>query len=142
MHSATAIVCEVFIGGYLRSLAQAKDIQPLSQMTTQAHMMDELSHHAIFRELAKLTYSAMSNTEKEFFAQVLPYPVYWLVDNDLDQWDLLLQQINFKPGKSMIDDYRANSKSPLERADFSALIKLSKELGIDDINTRILECKV
>ncbi|MEM7591878.1 MAG: diiron oxygenase [Cyanobacteria bacterium P01_A01_bin.83] len=139
---ATAIVCEVFIGGYLRSLAQAKNIQPLSQITTHAHMMDELSHHAIFKELAKLIYSAMSPTEKEFFAQVLPYPVYWLVDNDLDQWDLLLQQVNFQQGTTMLNDYRKNLKSPLEQADFSALIKLGKELGIDDINTRILECKV
>ena len=138
----TAIVCEIFIGGYLRSLAKAKDIQPLSTITTNAHLMDELSHHSIFKELAKLIYSAMNITEKEFFAHVLPYPIYWFVDNDLNVWDTLLQQINFEPGNSMLNDCRSELKSPMEQADFTELIKLAKELDIDDINNRILECNV
>lgn len=137
---ATAIVTEIFVGGYLSSLAHAKDIQPLSSITANAHMMDELAHSCIFKELTKLIYSAMSITEKEFFARVLPYPVCWLVDNDLNLWDKLLQQINFKEGRSMINDCKINLKNPMEQANFSDLIKLAEELGIYDINTRILEC--
>lgn len=136
----TAIVTEIFVGGYLSSLAYAKDIQPLSSITANAHMMDELAHSCIFKELTKLIYSAMSTTEKEFFARVLPYPVCWLVDNDLNVWDTLLQEINFGTGRSMINDCRVKLKSPMEQADFSSLIKLAKEIGIDDIDTRILEC--
>lgn len=138
----TAIVCEIFIGKYLRNLAKAKDIQPLSTITTNAHLMDELSHHSIFKELAKFIYSAMSITEKEFFAHILPYPIYWFVDNDLNVWDTLLQQINFKPGSSMLADCRSELKSPMEQADFTDLIKLAQELDIDDINHKILECNV
>lgn len=137
---ATAIVTEIFIGGYLSSLAQAKDIQPLSSITTKAHMMDELAHGCIFKELTKLIYSAMSITERDFFALVLPYPVCWLVDDDLNVWDILLKQINFKKGRTIINDSRRKLGSPMEQADFADLIKLAKELGIDDINTRILEC--
>lgn len=136
----TAIVTEIFVGGYLSSLAYAKDIQPLSSITTNAHMMDELAHSCIFKELTKLIYSAMTITEKEFFARVLPYPVCWLVDNDLNLWNILLQKINFEKGRSMINDCRIKLKSPMEQADFFDLIKLAKEIGIDDIDTRILEC--
>lgn len=136
----TAIVTEIFVGGYLSSLANAKDIQPLSIITAKAHMMDELAHSCIFKVLTKSIYSAMSRTEKEFFAHVLPYPVCWLVYSDLDVWDNLLCQIKFKGREKLIKDCESELESPMKKADFSGLIKLAKELGIEDMDTRIPEC--
>jgi len=137
---ATAIVTEIFVGGYLSAIANAKDIQPLNIITARAHLRDELAHSCIFRGLTNLIYSAMSKVEKEFFSYVLPYPVCWLVENDLDLWNKLLYQINFKERDKLIKECKLELTSPLEKADFSDLVKLSTELGINDIDIRISEC--
>lgn len=137
---AAAIVTEIFVGGHLSSIARADNIQPLNILTTKAHMMDELVHSCIFKGMTKLIYSAMSRVEREFFAHVLPYPVYWLVDEDIALWDDLLYQFKFTGREKLIKEYKANQEGHMSKANFSDVYELSEELGVSNMENRIQEC--
>ncbi|MEM9484649.1 MAG: diiron oxygenase [Cyanobacteria bacterium P01_F01_bin.116] len=129
---ATAIVSEVFVSDYLSLLAHDKQIQPLNQLTVYTHLRDERAHHSIFLQLAKCMYANLSLKQQIFFAQVLPKPVRWFADVELNVWSAMLQQINFPKAQQIIQDIAADTEVNLLRIDYSDVIKLAKELGVLD----------
>jgi alpha-N-dichloroacetyl-p-aminophenylserinol N-oxygenase len=86
---ATAIVSEVFISDYLKVLSTEMAIQPINRLTVDAHRRDELAHGSIFKGLAKCLYANLSAHEREFFIEVLPKPVRWLANIELDVWQAM-----------------------------------------------------
>ncbi|NEZ58587.1 diiron oxygenase [Leptolyngbyaceae cyanobacterium CCMR0081] len=129
---ATAIVSEVFVSDYLSLLAYDKEIQPLNQLTVYTHLRDEKAHHSIFLELAKCMYANLSLEQQMFFSQILPKPVRWFADAELDVWGAMLQQINFPNARTIIQDTATNADVDLLRIDYSDVIQLAKELGVLD----------
>ncbi len=129
---ATAIVSEVFVSDYLSLLAYDKEIQPLNRLTVYTHLRDEKAHHSIFLQLAKCIYANLSVEEQVFFAQVLPKPVRWFADVELEVWGMMLQQIDFPNAQKIIGDTAADTEVDLIRVDYSDVIKLAKELGVLD----------
>ncbi|WP_435100464.1 diiron oxygenase [Arhodomonas sp. AD133] len=129
---ATAIVSEVFISDYLAQLSSARHIQPLNRLTVEAHRRDELAHSKIFRSLAARIYHSLSEREKAFFVEVLPKPVRWFADQELDVWQSMLAQIDFPGYEGIIRDCRNVAQWRLDRLDYSELEELADELGILD----------
>ncbi len=129
---ATAIVSEVFVSDYLALLAHDKTIQPLNKLTVYTHLRDEKAHHSIFLQLAKCMYASLSAEQQEFFAQMLPKPVRWFADVELEVWGEMLRQIQFPNADQMIRDTAEDSEVNLLRIDYSDVIKLARELGVLD----------
>jgi hypothetical protein len=130
VHLATAIVSEVFISDYLKVLSAEMTIQPFNRLTVDAHRRDELAHGSIFKGLAKCLYGSLNQHEREFFIEVLPKPVHWFANIELDVWQAMLQQIGFRATDTMIRDCRSANEENLARIDYSDLIALAEELGL------------
>ena len=130
VHLATAIVSEVFISDYLRLLSQAMTIQPFNRLTVEAHRRDELAHGSIFKGLTKCLYGSLSQHERAFFIEVLPQPVQWFANSELEVWQAMLQQIGFRATDTVIRDCRSANEANLARIDYTDLITLAEELGL------------
>lgn len=130
---AVACICsEVFISDYLSLLSGADDVQPINQITTDAHRKDELAHSGIFRHLTKEIVRHLTPRELVFFAQVLPRPMRWFASQELNVWETILQQLGYEHTKEVIGDTRAEAEVALFRVDFSELIELAQETGLLD----------
>ena len=129
---ATAIVSEVFISDYLNLLSAETTIQPFNRLTVSAHRHDELAHGSIFKGLTACLYGGLSRREREFFVEVLPKPVRWFANVELDVWQAMLQQIGFRDADRVIRDCRSDNEDNLARVDYSDLITLAEELGLLD----------
>ena len=129
---ATAIVSEVFISDYLDLLSNDTTIQPFNRLTVATHKRDELAHSGIFKHLAKCIYSELTQQQKDFFVEVLPKPVLWFANVELNVWQAMLEQIGFAKAESMITDCAAANEVNLLRIDYCELITLAQEMGIFD----------
>src|SRR5262249_54015114 len=127
---ATAIVSEVFISDYLKVLAQETAIQPFNRLTVDTHRRDELAHGSIFKSLTKCLYGSLTPHERAFFLEVLPQPVHWFANMELDVWQAMLQQIGFRATDTMIRDCRSANEENLARIDYTDLLTLAEELGL------------
>jgi hypothetical protein len=125
---ATAIVSEIFISDYLRLLSHEMSIQPLNRLIVDIHRRDELLHSSIFKNMAKCIYASLSIKKREFFMKILPRPVRWFANLELDVWDSMLRQIDFPNTYTLINDCRSMNEENLTRIDYSGLIALAKEL--------------
>jgi alpha-N-dichloroacetyl-p-aminophenylserinol N-oxygenase len=130
---ATAIVSEVFISDYLKVLSTEMTIQPFNRLTVDAHRRDELAHGSIFKGLAQCLYGSLKAHECAFFAEVLPKPVHWFANSELDVWQAMLRQIGFRAADTVIRDCRSANEENLARIDYSDLIALAAELGLLDV---------
>ena len=130
VHLATAIVSEVFISDYLHLLSQAMTIQPFNRLTVEAHRHDELAHGSIFKGLARCLYGSLTQHERAFFIEVLPQPVHWFANSELEVWQAMLQQIGFPATDTVIRDCRRANEANLARIDYADLLTLAEELGL------------
>jgi hypothetical protein len=132
---ATAIVSEIFISDYLRLLSHETSIQPLNRLIVDTHRRDELLHSSIFKNIAKCIYTSLSIKKREFFLQVLPLPIRWFANLELDVWYSILQQIGFQNTYTLINDCRSMNEENLARINYAGLIALTQEL--EPSNARI-----
>jgi hypothetical protein len=130
VHLATAIVSEVFISDYLKVLSTEMSIQPFNRLTVDAHRRDELAHGSIFKGLATCLYGSLNQHERDFFIEVLPKPVPWFANIELEVWQAMLRQIGFRAADTVIRDCRRANEENLARVDYSDLIALAQELGL------------
>ena len=130
VHLATAIVSEVFISDYLRLLSQEMTIQPFNRLTVEAHLRDELVHGSLFKGLAKCLYGSLSQHERAFFLEVLPKPVHWFANIELEVWQAMLQHIGFGATDTVIRDCRSANEENLTHIDYADLIALVEELDL------------
>jgi hypothetical protein len=129
---ATAVVSETFISDYLHLLSDSEDIQPFNRMTVAAHRHDELAHSPLFQSLAQLFTAELTENERATFADLLPEPVVWFADRELDTWSVVLQQLGFPHAVAMIQECRSLGASDLKSLDYSGIISLAQEIGIMD----------
>jgi P-aminobenzoate N-oxygenase AurF len=129
---ATAIVSEVFISDYLRLLSNETSIASFNRLTVATHRRDELAHGSIFRIFAKLVYADLSEKERAFFMAMLPRPVRWFANLELDVWQTMLEHIGFPGSATLIQDCRDVSEDNLSALDYSGVVSLAKELGMLD----------
>lgn len=129
---ATAIVSEIFISDYLNLLAKDQEIQPLNRIVVATHRRDEMAHGSIFKFLTKCIYRELNQEQKEFFINVLPKPVRWFANTELNVWKSMLQQIGFSQVESVINDCAASNEVDLMSIDYTDLISLAEEVGILD----------
>ena len=104
-------------------------------MTVYTHLRDEKAHHSIFKGLAKCMYGYLTPKQQSFFAEVLPKPVRWFANVELEVWEMMLKQINFPHTERMIQDCAAIADVNLMRIDYSGITSLAEELGILDSET-------
>jgi hypothetical protein len=130
VHLATAIVSEVFISDYLKVLSQERAIQPFNRLTVATHWRDELAHGSIFTSLTTCLYGSLTLHERAFFLEVLPQPVHWFANRELDVWQTMLQQIGFPATDTVMGDCRSANEENLARVDYADLITLAEELGL------------
>src|SRR5262245_27442595 len=90
------LVSEVFIGDYLNLLSHETTIQPFNRLTVRTPRHDELAHGSIFKALTGGLYGSLTRHEREFFVEVLPQPVRWFANVELDVWQAMLRQIGFR----------------------------------------------
>jgi hypothetical protein len=129
---ATAVVSEIFISDYLHLLSESEDIQAFNRETVAAHRHDELAHSSLFRSLAQLFSSALTETQRTTFADLLPEPVVWFADRELDTWLAVLQQIGLPRADKMIRECKSLGVSDLKSLDYSGVFSLAEEIGIMD----------
>ena len=128
----TAIVSEIFISDYLELLSKDTEILPFNRLTVATHLQDEKAHHSIFKILAKSIYAHLNLEQKQFFAEILPQPIRWFANQELEVWLAMLQQIDFPHAEQIIGDCLTNLEINLQRIDYSEITSLAYELGILD----------
>lgn len=129
---ATAIVSEIFISDYLNLLANDQEIQPMNRITVATHRLDEMAHGSIFKFLTKCIYSELNQKQKEFFIKILPKPVSWFANSELEVWQSILEQIGFSNRERLINDCTANNEVNLMSIDYREFISLAEEIGVLD----------
>ena len=96
----------------------------------EAHRHDELVHGSIFKGLARCLYGSLTQHERAFFTEVLPQPVHWFANRELDVWQAMLQHIGFRATDRVIRDCRRANEANLARIDYADLLTLAEELGL------------
>ncbi|MEU6764908.1 diiron oxygenase [Streptomyces sp. NPDC046853] len=129
---ATAVVSEIFISDYLHLLSESQEIQSFNRMTVAAHRHDEMVHSPLFKSLAQLFSHELTEQQRAVFADVLPEPVVWFADRELDIWLSLLRQIGFPQAEEMIQECRSAGAADLTTLDYSQIVTLAEEIGLLD----------
>jgi hypothetical protein len=129
---ATAVISEIFISDYLHLLSESTEIQSFNRETVAAHRHDELAHSPLFRSLAQLFSAELTEVERATFAEVLPEPVVWFADRELDTWLAVLHQIQFPRADEMIWECRSAGAADLTKLDYSGVLSLAEEIGVMD----------
>lgn len=132
---ATAAVSEIFISDYLHLLSESPEIQPFNRMTVAAHRHDELVHGPLFRSLTHAFTAELTGAERETLAEILPEPVIWFADRELDIWLALLQQLGFVGAEAMIAECRSLGTADVRSLDYSGVVSLAEELELLDAAT-------
>ena len=127
---ATSVVSEIFVRDYLNQLAECDTIQNMNRATVAAHRHDELAHSKIFTLLTETFYPALSADQQEFFAGMLPKPITWFADMELDIWQSVLDQLRIPNARTIIEDCRPLNQRAHERVDYSGVVELSRDVGI------------
>ncbi|WP_372005218.1 diiron oxygenase [Tistrella mobilis] len=130
VHLATSVVSEIFVSDYLHQLSDCTEIQPMNMATVAAHRHDELAHSKIFTLMTKTFYPALSPREQAFFASVLPKPIEWFADLELDIWSSVLEQLRVPGAATIVADCRPLNAAARERLDYTGIVGLSHEVGI------------
>ncbi|MGK7956506.1 MAG: diiron oxygenase [Crocosphaera sp.] len=125
---ATSVVSEVFVSDYLKLLSTDDTIQPFNRAVVDAHRRDEDAHSSIFKNLVQCIYCELTSEQKAFFIEVLPKPLYWFADQELEVWKSVLEQIGFEKSQEIYTDCRASQTSNLDSIDYTQLIELVQEL--------------
>ena len=63
---------------------------------------------------------------------MLPKPVHWFANSELEVWQAMLQHIGFRTTDTVIRDCRRANEENLARIDYSAVIALAQEVGLLD----------
>ena len=129
---ATCIVSEIFISDYLHQLSEDFLIQPLNRETVAAHRHDELAHSQIFKSQMKCLYGALNNEQRRFFAEILPLPILFFADLELDIWHRMLVQLQVSGATEMIKNCRQLNQQAIQRVDYSGVTALAAEVGMLD----------
>lgn len=132
----TAVVSEIFISDYLHLLSDSQDVQAFNRKTVAAHRHDELAHSPLFRSLAQLFSSELTETQRTTFADLLPEPVVWFADRELDTWLAVLQQIGLPKADKMIHECKSLGVSDLKSLNYSGVFSLAENIGIMDSAVR------
>jgi alpha-N-dichloroacetyl-p-aminophenylserinol N-oxygenase len=127
---ATAAVSEIFISDYLHLLSETEEIQPFNRMTVAAHRQDEMVHGPLFRSLTELFTAELTPAERALFSELLPEPVTWFADRELDVWQALLDQLEFPGADEMIRECRGAGTVDLDALDHSGVVTMARELGL------------
>jgi alpha-N-dichloroacetyl-p-aminophenylserinol N-oxygenase len=101
-------------------------------LTVDAHRRDELAHGSIFKGLAQCLYGSLKARERAFFAEMLPKPLHWFANSELEVWQAMLQQIGFRATDAVLRNCRSANEENLARIDYSDLVALAEELGLLD----------
>jgi len=130
---AAAIVTEVFICGFLRSLSEADAIQPLHVRVTRTHLADELTHACVFRSIMTSGYHEMTLAERDAFALALALAMRWLAAPEIDTWAAVLRQLGFAYVDDIVGETPWRSPTP----DYAPLLRICNELGLSSIRERL-----
>lgn len=131
---ATSVVSEIFVSDYLHQLSDCHTIQAMNRATVAAHRHDELAHSKVFTGLSETFYPALEPKHQAFFAEVLPKPIQWFADMELDIWDSVLEQLGIAQGRTIIADCRPLNANAVRRVDYSGVVDLARGIGIFDNN--------
>lgn len=131
---ATSVVSEIFVSDYLHQLSDCQTIQVMNSATVAAHRHDELAHSKIFVGLAEQFYPALDPRHQAFFSEVMPKPIQWFADMELDIWDAVLRQLDIVEGKTIIADCQPLNANATQRVDYSGVINLARNIGVFDTN--------
>lgn len=127
---ATSVVSEIFVSDYLHQLSECESIQSMNRATVAAHRHDELAHSKIFTLLTEAFYPALSPEQQRFFVSVLPKPILWFADMELDIWASIFAQLGIPEGSRIIADCRPLNADAARRVDYSGVVSLARDLGM------------
>src|SRR5262249_40146740 len=85
---------------------------------------------SIFKGLTKCLYGSLSQHERVFFIEVLPQPVHWFANSELEVWQAMLQHIGFSATETGIRDCRGANEANPARIDYADLLTLAEELDL------------
>lgn len=137
----TCCVSEIFISDYLLLLSSANEIQPLHRQVVDAHRKDELAHRRVFLEIAKLMYRSLSKPQQIYFSSVLVKPVQWFSETDFDTWYVIFENLNLGHMSYLLQE-SADKINDLDTIDYTGIIALASDLGIDVSGTAISESSI
>lgn len=137
----TSITTEIYITDYLALVSKqhTHPIQPLNSLIVKTHRFDELVHGKIFTHIAKSIFYTLDRKQQAFFAEIMPKPIAWLTDLELNLWLSLLKQIEFPQAEKMINECRIlndekNQNLPQLKDSILDLLALAQELGVMDLS--------
>jgi hypothetical protein len=125
-----ATVSEVSINAHLDLIADSNDIQPMNKAIAIIHNKDEHAHAAVCVQIAKLMYSAMTPSQKDFFLEALPFALETYVSGDCKTFEAILKGLGFDHIDTLLNDSFQPGKRIIR--DYSGLKRLCDELEITD----------
>lgn len=126
-----ATVSEVSINAYLDLLSRNQRIQPNNANIALLHARDESAHNKVMVEISKLVYRKLSDRQKQFFIDNLPFALCAFVEPDFNAWLNILNGSGVEKASVIINDCISDSKRFDSKFDFSGISKLIHGLEIE-----------
>jgi hypothetical protein len=101
---AIACASETLITDYLKTLSDDASIQPLCREVTRSHAIDEWGHSSVFSVAADHIVGSLSQTERYYFAGVVPQTVEMFADTEMGAWSAVFAHIEFPHREEIIHD--------------------------------------
>ncbi len=129
---AYGTVAEMTINAFLKQLSEDKTIQPINRLNTELHRRDEASHAAIFGEITRSVYSELTENDREKFKQYITRALSDFVELDLSFWSTILDYLNIKNKKLILEKLEGMSTQKRASRDYSAFIRMLEDISIKE----------
>ena len=105
-------------------------MQQLHVLTTEIHRRDESAHSALFKTIGASVYNSLGQIEREFFLKILPQPIAWFANPELEACRTMLHEIQLPGADRMMDVCLDGGASKETHLDLNTLEELYFDLGV------------
>ncbi|MFG2120262.1 diiron oxygenase [Streptomyces sp. NPDC048710] len=132
LHLLWTTVGEVSVNAFLDLMARDATVQPVHATIARLHARDESAHGPVMVEVMKDVFVNLSKRQQDFFVASLPAGITAFCAEDFDWWLKVLEFVGIPKARDIIEDSRGGPHADLLVTDFSGILRMLRELGVED----------
>lgn len=129
---AYALVAEMTINTYLKTLSADTSIQPLNRINTDMHRQDEVAHSTLFKELGTSVYRSLNSHQAQIFKEYIRRALNDFTEPDNSGWATILKYLQIPQAAQIIICLEEKTKGTRLPRNYSAFKDLLDELNLTE----------
>ncbi|QIJ66064.1 diiron oxygenase [Streptomyces sp. JB150] len=125
-------VGEVSVNAFLDLMARDTTVQPMHATIARLHARDESAHGPVMVEVMKDVFVHLDSRQRDFFVRSLPAGITAFCAEDFDWWLQVLEFAGVRKARDIVEDSRGGPHADLLVTDFSGILRMLRELGVED----------